>query len=185
MFSEAHLSFSAPVQPVSSNSRLKRSAAVPPSQPTRLDIRGPLPIHAVVKPFDQLGGTNVSLIPPGGNYQDAFFWTRGGMPGDGATHMSYILGHTYSGPTVGIFDHLQLLEPQVTKVHLTTKTGKLRYCVTDRFVVAKSRLSTDARVWDPTSFTHPGDVLVLIACRTTKDGRFQTGNNVVVVANRC
>lgn len=171
-----------PVQPTPAIP--EKSADVPPSQPTRLDIGGPAAIHADVKPFDQLGGVNVSLIPPGGNYRDAFFWTRGGLPGDGATHMSFILGHTYSGPTVGIFDDLQLLRPQAM-IRLTTKAGKLRYCVSDRFTVAKSRLSTDARVWDPTLFAHPGDVLVLIACRTTNDGRFQTGNNVVVVAVRC
>lgn len=106
------------------------------------------------------------------------------MPGDGAAHMSYILGHTYSGPTAGVFDHLQRLRLRAV-IHLTTEAGKLRYCVSDRFTVAKGRLSTDARVWDPTSFADPGDVLVLIACRTTKDGRYQTGNNVVVVATRC
>jgi hypothetical protein len=99
--------------------------------------------------------------------------------------MSYILGHTFSGPTVGVFDRLQFLQPQLGKIRLTTKAGKLRYCVTNRFTVAKAGLSTDARVWDPTSYTQPGDVLILIACRTTKDGRFQTSNNVVVVANRC
>lgn len=185
MFSVAWLSSDTPVQPVVPSPQLQRSTMVPPSQPTRLDIGGPSPIHAVVESFDQLGGADVSLIPPGGNYHDAFFWTRGGTPGDGATHMSYILGHTYSGPTPGIFDDLQFVEPSVTKIHLTTKAGKLRYCVSDRFSVAKAKLSTDARVWDPTSFAQPGDALVLIACRTTMDGRFQTGNNVVVVAVRC
>lgn len=151
---------------------------VPPSQPTRLEIGGAHPIAAAVYPY---GGPE--LTPPGGNYQDVFLWTRRGLPGDGATDSTYLFGHTYSGPTAGVFDDLQSVA--IGERVLVHTTGPLRYCVTDKFAVPKEQLASEARVWAIQPLRARRQSLVLIACFLSSDGSRQTNKNIVVIAERC
>lgn len=156
-----------------------RAMAIPPSLPTRLDIGGKYPIHAAILPYD-----GSVLEPPGGDYRDAFIWTRRGLPGDKATDTTYIFGHTFSGPTEGVFDSLQD-EPSGTHLQLTT-SGTLDYCkVGETYRIPWSKLATDPRVWVVAPPAERGQYVVLIACLLSSDGQLQTGNNVVVVFRRC
>jgi hypothetical protein len=152
---------------------------IPPSQPSRLDIGGQYPIHATVLPYD-----GSVLEPPGGNYRDVFLWTRRGLPGDGATDTTYLMGHTFSGPIDGVFDSLQK-EPDGTRLQLTT-SATLDYCkVGATYRNPKSKLTQDPRVWVVAPLNERGQYVVLIACLLSGDGRLQTGDNVVAVFRRC
>lgn len=150
---------------------------VPPHQPSRLDVGGAFPIHTHVLPY-----AGDVLEPPNGDYRDAFIWTQRGLPGDGATDTTYLFGHTYRGPTAGVFDELQKVAIG-TRVQLTT-SGPLNYCVTSRFTVNRARLDSDPRVWALQPYSQRGNMLVLIACFLNADGSPQD-KNIVVVAERC
>lgn len=161
---------------------------IPPSRPTRLDISGAHPIHAQVLPYNRPG----VLTPPNGNYHDVFVWTLRGLPGDGAIDTTYLFGHTYSGPTPGVMDHLQTIAFDVrgnvikgTEIRVTTKTGHLTYCVQDALTVWQDELPSQASVWAINPPRQRGQWLVVIACFLSDDGSAQTGKNLVVLAKRC
>ena len=139
-------------------------------------------------PYDREG----VLEPPDGNYHDVFIWTLRGLPGDGATDTTYLFGHTYSGPTPGVMDHLQSIAfdddghvIKGTEVRVTTKTGNLTYCVQGAMTVVQDELDTQDRVWAINPPSQRGQWLVLIACYLSADGNAQTGKNVVVFTKRC
>jgi hypothetical protein len=147
--------------------------------PTSLAVEGSLPIHARVLPY---GGS--VLIPPHGDYVDAFLWTQRRRLPDGRPDAVFLFGHTYSGPTPGVFDPLQQ-EPKGTRITLTGKTGNDRYCINKPFPAAAATMASDPRIWAPSSLRNLNQYLVIITCLLNQDGSLQTGKRVITVAERC
>jgi len=159
------------------SAKAKSTPAISPSPATQLDIGGPYPIHAAVYPY-----SGSVLEPPDGDYRDAFLWTLRGLPGDGATDTTYIFGHTFAGPTPGVFDHLQNLSVGAG-LRLTTATGTLHYTLEKLFPVDEpdADFRTDPRIWTVAPLKARGDYVVFIACLLNADGSLQTGKKIIAV----
>jgi hypothetical protein len=144
-----------------------------------LAVEGSLPIHARVLPY-----SGSVLIPPNGDYVDAFLWTQRRRLPDGRPDAVFIFGHTYSGPTPGVFDNLQQ-EPKGTRITLTGKSGTDRYCSNKPFTVSLAKMNSDPRIWAPASLKNLNQYLVIITCLLNQDGSLQTGLRIITVAKRC
>jgi hypothetical protein len=153
------------------------ASVAPPTQPSRLEIDGPIPIHASVLPYD-----GDELEPPNGDFLNAFTWTRRGLPGAGAYDTTYIFGHTYAGPTPGVFDRLQKVSDGAS-LSLTTQTEQLHYRLVNLLTVDESDADfrRDPRVWTVGEPEQRGDYVVIIACKLNADGSSQTGAKTIAV----
>ena len=155
-----------PAQPLPSPSKYPPAAA-----PTRIVYPAAgldVVIHPLTPTPEEL--ESQAIVPP--ITVDGYWVSDFGMPGDGSTNTTYILGHSWEGRDAP-FNRLSAASAPGDIFEATTSAGTMRYRVDSVDTYVKASLK-DSPIW-----TAVPNRLVLISCYTEDPW----GKNVVVVAS--
>jgi len=108
-----------------------------------------------------------TIVPP--ITMDGYWLTPFGVPGDGSTNTTYVIGHSWEGRDAP-FNHLSSAAAVGDEFDVVTSTGTIRYRVDSVTTYLKATLK-DSPIWDMVPSR-----LVLISCYTEDPW----GKNVVV-----
>lgn len=111
-----------------------------------------------------------TIVPP--TTMDGYWLTPFGVPGDGSTNTTYVIGHSWEGQDAP-FNHLSSAAGVGDEFDVVTATGTIRYRVDSVTTYLKATLK-DSPIWDMVPSR-----LVLISCYTEDPW----GKNVVVSAS--
>ncbi|MDR6507130.1 class F sortase [Arthrobacter oryzae] len=125
-------------------------------------------IHPLTRTPEEL--ESQAIVPP--ITVDGYWVSDLGMPGDGSTNTTYILGHSWEGRDAP-FNRLSAASAPGDVFEATTASGTMRYRVDSVDTYVKASLK-DSPIW-----TAVPNRLVLISCYTEDPW----GKNVVVVAS--
>ena len=155
-----------PAQPLPSPPKYPPAAA-----PTRIVYPAAgldVVIHPLTPTPEEL--ESQAIVPP--ITVDGYWVSDFGMPGDGSTNTTYILGHSWEGRDAP-FNRLSAASAPGDIFEATTSSGTMRYRVDSVDTYVKASLK-DSPIW-----TAVPNRLVLISCYTEDPW----GKNVVVVAS--
>ena len=108
-----------------------------------------------------------TIVPP--ETKDGYWLTPFGVPGNGSTNTTYVIGHSWEGQDAP-FNHLSSAAAVGDEFDVVTSTGTIRYRVDSVTTYLKAALK-DSPIWDMVPSR-----LVLISCYTEDPW----GKNVVV-----
>jgi hypothetical protein len=111
-----------------------------------------------------------TIVPP--TTMDGYWLTPFGVPGNGSTNTTYVIGHSWEGRDAP-FNHLSSAAAVGDEFDVVTSTGTIRYRVDSVTTYLKATLK-DSPIWDMVPSR-----LILISCYTEDPW----GKNVVVSAS--
>lgn len=125
-------------------------------------------VHALAP--DSTAVESQTIVPP--TTMDGYWLTPFGVPGNGSTNTTYVIGHSWEGQDAP-FNHLSSAAEVGDEFDVATATGTIRYRVDSVTTYLKAALK-DSPIWDMVPSR-----LVLISCYTEDPW----GKNVVVSAS--
>lgn len=125
-------------------------------------------VHALAP--DSTAVESQTIVPP--TTMDGYWLTPFGVPGNGSTNTTYVIGHSWEGQDAP-FNHLSSAAAVGDEFDVATATGTIRYRVDSVTTYLKAALK-DSPIWDMVPSR-----LVLISCYTEDPW----GKNVVVSAS--
>ncbi|HJV99551.1 MAG TPA: class F sortase [Arthrobacter sp.] len=157
---------SAPAAPVASGPALPEASA--PQRIIYPKASMDTAVHALAP--DSTAVESQTIVPP--TTKDGYWLTPFGVPGNGSTNTTYIIGHSWEGQDAP-FNHLSSAAEVGDAFDVVTATGTIHYRVDSVTTYLKATLK-DSPIWDMVPSR-----LVLISCYTEDPW----GKNVVVSAS--